>query len=59
MLKTILSLTKLDEIKTFRLLSTTSADVGKFEEVKDLVSANVEPSKLAQIIIAIRFIKVF
>jgi len=43
MLKTILSLTKLDELKAFRLLSTTSADIGKFEEVKDLESANVEP----------------
>ena len=47
MLKTILSLTKLDEQKAYRLLSTTSLDVGKLEEVKDLASTSVEPKQLA------------
>lgn len=59
MLKTILAVTKLDELKAFRLLSTTNFDVGKFDEVSDLASANLQPAKLAHLVLATRFIKVF
>jgi len=60
MLKTVLSLERLDDQKAYRLLSTTSVDVGNLDEVKDLaVDSGVEPAKLARLVLATRFIKVF
>jgi len=60
MLKTVLSLEKLDDQKAYRLLSTTSVDVGNLDEVKDLaIDSGVEPAKLARLVLATRFIKVF
>lgn len=41
MLRTIQSIAKMDELKAFRLLSTTNFDVGKFDEVADLASQNL------------------
>ena len=59
MLKTILSLAKLEEFKAYRLLSTTSVDVSNFEEVKDLTDAQIDPANLARLVLITRFIKVF
>ena len=59
MLKTILSLEQLDEMKAFRLLSTTSVDVAQLDEVKDLAEVNLEPGNLARLALTTRFIKVF
>ena len=59
MLKTILSLAKLEEFKAYRLLSTTSVDVSNFEEVKDLAEAQIDPANLARLVLITRFIKVF
>ena len=59
MLKTVLSLTKLDELKAFRLLSTTAVDVSKLEELKELSGSNITPVNLARIALATRFTKLF
>ena len=59
MLKTVLAFDKIEEQKAFRLLSTTSVDVGNFEEVKELNDCGIEPVKLARLILAMRFIKIF
>ena len=54
MLKSILQLSRMDESKAYRLLSTTAAHVGTLEEVKELEQANLEPAKLARLVLAIR-----
>ena len=60
MLKTVLSLERLEEYKAFRLLSTTSVEVGSLDEVKDFaVEASVKPADLARLALALRFVKVF
>ena len=59
MLKTILSLSRLEEFKAYRLLSTTSVDVSKLEEVKDLADALIDPANLARLVLITRFIKIF
>jgi len=43
MLKTMLSLEKMDEFKAYRLLSTTCVDVALLDEVAELRDANLEP----------------
>lgn len=58
MLKGILAISNLSEVKAYRLLSTTAADVQKMDEVKDLSSeASINPSDLARLTLATRFIK--
>ena len=59
MLKTILSLAKLEEFKAYRLLCTTSVEVSKLEEVKDLANAQIDPANLARLVLITRFIKIF
>ena len=59
MLKGILSISKLDDLKAYRLLSTTAIDVGKLDEVRDLDEASVGPKNLARLALATRYIKVF
>ena len=59
MLKTILGFIKFDELKAYRLLSTTSNDVANLDEVKDLSEAGIAPEKLARLILATRYVKLF
>ena len=53
-------MSKLEDMKAFRLLSTTSVDVGQFKEIKDVESDPImKPGDCARLILAIRFIKLF
>lgn len=59
MLKTILYFEKIDELKAYRLLSTTSVDVRTLDEVKDLSDSGLSSVNLARLVLSLRFIKVF
>ena len=59
MLKPILALSKIDDLKAFRLLNTTSVDVAKHDELKEIAESGLSPGDLAKIALANRFIKLF
>ena len=60
MLKTLKSIGKMDGFQAMRLLATTSADIGKVPELKDMdLLSNEDPDNLARLAITIRFTKIF
>lgn len=60
-LKTLLSISKIDGLKAMRLLATTSADVQKVPELKDLALSESEedPDNMARLALILRFTKLF
>ena len=56
MLKTMTVISQIEQAKALRILSTTLASLGNFEEVKDVANA-VQPENLARLILAFRYIK--
>ena len=57
MLKTLIAISQMEQSKALRILSTTVADVGKIEEVKDVPSSAVSTENLARLVLGQRFIK--
>ena len=50
----------MDGFQAMRLLATTSADVSKVPELKDMpLASNEDPDNLARLAITIRFAKIF